>query len=482
MTAVPASVQAAIPAFATPRRPERPTHGPLVASVAAALGTPLLQSQQQIADVVGEYDPDTGRFYYTTVILSVPRRGGKTALVIAEMILRTMRQKHQRVSYSAQLGKDSLELLRDIDDKMKDSRVFRGKFEPRYAAGTENLRCPSTNGLIRFLAPGRRTGHGRDNDMVVFDEAWGIDPEVGRQIEVGLLPTMATRPNPQTWIISAAGDLRSVWWDSWLQKGRRAVETDSGEGTAFFEWAASAEDAHDDEDVWRRVHPAVAEGLIPISFLRDQLENVMSPEDFTRAYLNRPVLNVKSVLTPEILKNSRTTEAIARSAPVALSFDVALDRSEASILAAAKNDKGQVLIEVVDQRPGTHWVSNRMKELIARHDPLAVAMEHTGPAGSIADELTRAGLDVTRLQTRDYSSACASFYDSIAAREPRLLHRGESAFMAAAGSAVRRNVGDSWVWGRRASAGSISALVAATCAAWMLDAPPPEKKPEIGIW
>ena len=483
MTALAIEPESAIatPTHFTPRRPERPTDGPLVAMIADALGMPLLQWQKDVADVMMEYDPETKRYYYGTTVLSVPRRGGKTAMIIAMMILRMMRQKHQRISYSAQLGKDSLELLRDLDERLQDNRMFSGKFVPRYAAGTENLRMPLTKGLIRFLAPGRRTGHGRDNDMVIFDEAWGIDPEVGRQIEVGLLPTMATRPNPQVIITSAAGDLRSTWWDSWRQKGITAVETGADRGLAFFEWQAGPEDIWDDPTVWHRIHPGVAEGLISDAFLQDQL-NVMTPEDFTRAYLNRPVVNIQAVLTTPILRKCRTTENIPSDAQVVFGFDVSIDRAEASIFAAARGPSGKVLIELIDNRPGTFWLQQRIEELIARHNPSAVVMEKSGPALPTAQALERGGAKIHQLTTRDYAAACAVVYDGMVQKEPYIFHRGESAFMAAAGSAVKRNTGDTWVWGRRASAGSISALVAATCAVWGLDAPKIEKVPEPGIW
>jgi hypothetical protein len=317
--------------------------------------------------------------------------------------------------------------------------------------------------------------------MVIFDEAWGIDPEVGRQIEVGLLPTMATRPNPQTIITSAAGDLRSTWWDSWRQKGITAVESNVDRGIAFFEWQAGPEDVWDNPEVWNRIHPGVAEGLISEEFLRDQL-NVMTPEDFTRAYLNRPVVNIQAVLTTPILRRSRSTENIPPDARVSLGFDVSIDRSEASIFAAARGPSGKVLIELIDNRPGTFWLQHRLDELIERHNPVAVVMEKSGPALPTAQALERSGRSIHQLTTRDYAAGCAVVYDGMVQKEPSIFHRGESAFMAAAGSAVKRNVGDTWVWGRRASAGSISALVAATCAVVGLDLPEQEKTPEPGVW
>ena len=56
----------------TQRNPDRRTDGPIVAKFARLLGTPLLPWQRLVADVAGEIDPDTGTYYYDTVILSTP--------------------------------------------------------------------------------------------------------------------------------------------------------------------------------------------------------------------------------------------------------------------------------------------------------------------------------------------------------------------------------------------------------------------------
>ena len=475
--------QTATPTFATKRRPERPTHGPLIAAIAEAIGTPLLQWQKMVADVVFEFDEANERYYYGTVVISVPRRGGKTALINAYKIFRMMKWKNQRLSYSAQLGKDSLELLRDLHEKLEDNPTFKGRFVPRFAAGTEHLRCPVTSGMVRYLAPNRRTGHGRDNDVVIFDEAWGIDPEVGRQIEVGLLPTMATRKNPQVIIMSAAGDLRSTWWDDWRRKGQTAVEAGVDRGIAYFEWQAGPNDIYDDPAVWRRIHPGVAEGLISTDFLQGQLD-VMTPEDFTRAYLNRPVANIKRVLTEDIMKRTRSMEAIPADAEVSFAFDVDLDRTSGVIVASARGPSGKALLEVVDARPGTDWMAERIVELNTRHKPHLIAIDGSGPAQSIADEIERDHDDIKirRFNSKEYASACSATYDALVAADPMLYHRAETIMLTSAATAVKRNVGDgAWVWARRASAGSISALVAGTCAFWAIDAPV-EKKPDVGIW
>ena len=68
--------------FATPRTPERRTHGGQVAELAKALGIPLMPWQRQVFDVALEVDEDN-RYVYREVVVTVPRQSGKsTALML----------------------------------------------------------------------------------------------------------------------------------------------------------------------------------------------------------------------------------------------------------------------------------------------------------------------------------------------------------------------------------------------------------------
>ena len=62
------------PRWATPRRPDRPTRGPVIAKLAEELlGQRLMPHQQLIADVGTEYNPETGIPYYRKGVVTLPR-------------------------------------------------------------------------------------------------------------------------------------------------------------------------------------------------------------------------------------------------------------------------------------------------------------------------------------------------------------------------------------------------------------------------
>src|SRR5690606_36992890 len=95
------------PRFAT-RRTERPTLGPQVAKVAEMLGTPFMPWQRQVADTALEVDPATGKLVYREVVLTIPRQGGKSTLLLALAVHRCLgvagQDGPQRVVYGAQNG------------------------------------------------------------------------------------------------------------------------------------------------------------------------------------------------------------------------------------------------------------------------------------------------------------------------------------------------------------------------------------------
>jgi len=70
------------PRWAT-RRTERPSLGPRAARWAAVLGQPVMDWQRDVLDVALELDPDTGLPAYRQVGVTVPRRSGKTTLLLA---------------------------------------------------------------------------------------------------------------------------------------------------------------------------------------------------------------------------------------------------------------------------------------------------------------------------------------------------------------------------------------------------------------
>jgi len=435
-----------------------------VAKIAASYGRGLMPWQRYVADVALEVDTD-GRFVYKLVVVTVPRQSGKTTLFGAVLDHRALIVPRARCWFTMQSAKDAVDWL--TNEHWPLLAPFGAEAHLRRMAGSEHIRWKRSAGLIRPFPPTPAGLHSKVSDLVVVDECWKFDPIGGNNLDQAIVPTQATRPNAQVWKVSTAGDAGSVWWLNTTEAGRAAVEAGRDSGIAYFEWSCPEDLDPCDPASWPIYHPAYGR-TIGDEAMRAALDQ-MGPEGFARAYGNRWVSSAARVIPVEAWRRVQSPAVeLPEPGTVALGFDVAIDRSDAAIVAAWR-DGPRGLVEVADQRPGTGWVVERLAELVDRWRPVVVAYDKAGPALDVADAAERAGLELVGLQAREYAAACASFLDSIAELPPRIGIRPHPALDLAAASAVHRPLGDAWAWGRRQSSGSLSSLTAATVALWGFD-------------
>src|SRR5262249_42997760 len=94
-----------------------------------------------------------------------------------------------------------------------------------------------------------------------------------------------------------------------------------------------------------------------------------------------------------------------------------------------------------------------------------VVLDKRAAAGSLLDDLTAAGVDVTCPTAAEVMQACGQFYD--ACRDDELRHVGTTALASAlAGASKREQPNGAWSWDRVNVAVDISPLVAVTLALW----------------
>jgi len=409
----------------------------------------LMPWQQMVADVAGEYDPDTGRPFWREVICTVPRQSGKTTLLLAHELERALRADGQRIFYSAQTGWDARRKLIDDQVPILEASPVNAAVR-RFMRGTGNESVIFKNGSrIDIMASSKSSGHGRTIDLGVLDEAF--DDSDDRR-EQAMIPAMATRPHAQLWVVSTMGTDESVYLNRKVEAGRAAVAADTDSGIAFFEWSADETVDPADESRWHEFMPALGR-TVDFAAIRHARQS-MSEGEFRRAYMNQPTA-VDDRVIPKDIWDRVVGEAVP-SGQLAFAFDVAPDRSSASVAAS-----DGVRAEVVEQRAGTNWLVPRLVELSDRWGG-PVVLDKQSAAGSFAAELEDAGVLVERWGTDEVAAACGRFFDRTMDLEIKV--RSHDGLAAAVAGAARRNLGDRWLWGRRTSSTDITPLVAVTLA------------------
>lgn len=406
--------------------------------------------QQQIADVACEFLPGTNLPAYREVVVTVPRQSGKTTLFLTFQLDRCINWgRPQRSVFTAQTGKDArdkwLDELFPLIEHSKLAPLIAPGY-PNRGMGNEALKF-KTGSLIRLLSTSASSGHSKTIDQAVMDEIWH---DVDDRREQGLRPAMITRRDAQLLVCSTAGTAGSTVLNRKVEMGRRAAVEDTGQGVAYFEWSAPEDWDPADQDSWWEFMPALGHTITPEMIEVER--QAMEPGEFRRAYGNRPTAGTDLVFPTEIW--ARVCDpAVKPQGGLRFAVDVAEDRASAAIAVASLDGTA----ELVEHRPGTGWVADRCNELSETHDA-PVALDFGGPAGVLADNID----NCIRMSPREVIQACGAFYDDVV--ENAIQIRQDDRLDAAVEGAVKKPVGDNWVWSRKASMADVTPLMAVTLA------------------
>jgi hypothetical protein len=415
--------------------------------------------QRVASDLLNERLPD-GRRAHSFAVVTVPRQSGKTTWLLGEALERCLMSPGARVWYTAQNGQYAREKWKQLVDELhRPGSPLAGRLRVKLAGGGESATFPNGS-VFRPFAPTRDALHGQQSDLVILDEAWTLaSPGRGDELMQAIGPTQATRPGAQVVVVSTAGALStSTFLKPLVDRGRAADPS-----LAYLEWSIGDDVDPFDLDAVAAAHPAVG-WTIDRQFLdREAGVLVDMPGEFARAYGNRWTKTLERAIDPGVWLTAATPHRMPAGRPV-FGADIALDQTRGSIVACNGG-----IVEVVDSRPGTAWVAERMRQLVATHHPAAVAVDRVGPSSTLADDLEHppagvAAVELFPLTSSVYAAACARFLDDVTHR--RVQYRIHPALDAAVEAAAVRPLGEGWAWGRRTAAAPICELVAATLASW----------------
>ncbi len=411
------------------------------------LGLPFMPWQRQVADVAGEVTAD-GLPAYGVVVVTVPRQSGKTTLELTEVNDTAIERDGARMGFCMQTGFEAhKKLVNDWQPVMVRSKLW--PLVDRFYRSTADTAIAWHNGSrVDVVATSASAGHGLTLDKVFLDEVWAY---VDDSMEQSMLPTMATKPHSQLWIVSTAGTAQSHWFRRKIEAGRRAAEDDVGSGTAYFEWsAADGEDPYEPATWWGCM-PALGHTMSERKI--SEFADGMSEQNFRRAFLNQWVQGEAGLIPMAMWEQVLSETAVPDHTAATFAADVSHDRSSWAI---AVSDGSQ--LELVDyNRGGLSGLVDRCDELRARYGS-PVLIDGSGPGSGLADR-SDALLDVSSVQASD---AAMRFYDAVMDAKVRV--RPHTALTAAVEGAVKRERGDRWGWSRKGSLCDVSPLVAASIA------------------
>lgn len=492
------------PRFGTPRNPLRETLGGELAEVARRLGKPLMPWQRHAVDVALEVDPATGELWFEEVVITVPRQSGKTTLILAILVWRcitmALRLGPQTCTYLAQTGKMARRKLdREFARIMRQARSLREipKMSRQIPTAANEWKLSMNNGsehiafgtgsYLQIEAPTEEGSHGDVLDMPVMDEAFSHEDD---SVEQAVDAATVTRRSPQSFIISTAGNERSVFLARKVLAGRKCVD-DPNSRTCYLEWSVPDDERYDDPEVWARFLPAFGH-TITLARLLARLDKAQRNPDevdedgfepgvagFRRAYLNQwpkfPAFGEEGDVGPIPMKlwnaltdgDSRTredrTEDYDDLHALRLSLDVPPEQSTATFAIAGRREDNLIHVDIrrhVEPKEMGQLVLLAKRLTDGHNTPLI--LPPSSQAKGWRAEFEQAGVPLDILTPAEYAEACSAMKAAIT--NASLRHRGQPEMSVAVAGLGVKSSGDVDVWSRRNSSVNIAPFVAATCA------------------
>ena len=396
----------------------------------------------------------------------VPRQNGKGAILEARELAGLFLLGERLIIHSAHQFDTSLEAFRRLLQLIEDTPDLDAEVaKVSNAHGEEGITLRSGS-RIRFRTRTKGGGRGFSADCLILDEAMFL----AESFHGALLPILSARPNPQVWYTGSAVD-QYVHENGvvFSRVRKRGIDGDTA-GLAYFEWSLDADNpglvdyrTATTEEAWAAANPALNIRISPEHVAYEQQS--LGHREFVVERLNVgdwPAADGMASVIDLARWDALEDAASVLPDPVALAFDMAPDRSMASIAAAGVRADGRAHVEIVEHRRGTSWLPGRVAELVAAHENVGVGCDATGPAASLLPELQALGVIPEAFTSQEHAQACGRFFDAV--EQATVRHLGSGELRTAVRGADRRPLGDAWAWSRKNSSADISPLVAATLA------------------
>jgi hypothetical protein len=434
-----------------------------ILNTAETLGTPLMPWQKRGARLLAEYsdvmcschDPAIPLPRYKTVVITVPRQQGKTAVSRAAVVTVAEREFDQELYGTAQSRQYAARHVVRLGEALKraDPTITVNK-------GVGNEKVVWDNGSTYMpISPSEGGGHGDSIDFMLVDEGWALEiATLG-----GVRPAMIARPHSQMLVISTMGTLESTVWNGMVEGGREAAENDERSGVAYIEFSAPTDEAvfedtcTDDSKigtkacVWGQWMPALGYTVTHADIraaIKDMLTDpAQGRSEVVRAFGNRTVAQLVSLFPSDQVESA--WRVIEPPSKFVLAVDVNEEPAGASVATGHLDSEGRMAGRVIEWRYGTpRWVAEFCRKVIRERDVEALIADLGGPTRAIRGELQAlCDEELTSLVDRvprDLAADTQRFYDGL--REGTVVLEKNTPLSEAIAGAVRKDFSDSGLW------------------------------------
>lgn len=456
-----------------------------VIDFAEAIGWPLDPWERWAVVHFGELLPDgTPRFRF--VLILVARQNGKTTLCRVLTLYWMFVECHKLIIGTSTSRDTAKASWREVINMAQGAELLKEELPALCTRETigEEAFFNVHGSTYRFAAPNRRAGRSFTVNRALLDE---LREHQSWDVYDALVNAMNAVSDAQAVAITNQGDASSIVLDSIRESALGFIETGAGDSRLFLaEWSAPAGADPTDLDALAMANPNLGR-RIPIDALMGQAIQARQTGGerlarFRTEVLCQRVTLLDPAIEPELWQQCGTGQAVnlaEHRRRVAIGFDVALDGSHATAVAAASIE-GVTHVEVLKRWQGfgcTAALRRELPELVERIRPRVVAWLPSGPAAAVAADLKARrggrrpwpprGVKVEEL-TAEVTAVCMGLADVVHAGQ---LHHPDDPMLNAHISQTQKLArGDAWVFQRRGTEpidGSYAAAVAVHAARTM---------------
>lgn len=465
------------------------TDGDLAADLMAAAGKPLEPWQHDSVGLLMATRED-GQWACGEYAEWVARQQGKGVIGEARVVYGLL-LLNEEITWSAHLYSTALiafrrirMVLRALGEVHKTSReevieidgIPVKVWNSNNERGFERL---DTEHKIAFFARSKGGQRGASVDLKVIDEAFAYTFEQ----QDAIAPTELAKPNAQTVYLSSpplTGDSGEVMFS--LRDRAEAGEVD---GLGYRDWGLKGhlDDIDridvDDRKSWAETCPGLGRGRVTAEKIQ-KLRKSMSRNGFGREVLGLWPKRRVGGGAIDVAQWAKLLDGVSkRDGDIALGVDISPHRDYAAIGLYGPRGDGLGHWQLVDYRPGTEWLVERIIELKDGLDPIAIAMGR-GTFTSLEADLAKAGLhrpdkadepvrgDLAVLSAAEMTASTGQALDAV--RQATVRHIGQPPLDAAVAGAKTRETGDTVAWSRKDADADISPLVTVSLARWAYEA------------
>jgi phage terminase large subunit-like protein len=425
----------------------------------------LTEWQKWLIRAVFERYPDdyhekdkAGRLRYKQVIISMPRKNGKSLLGALFALYGMLIHEPAPEVVSVAASSDQAKIVyRRLLHQVQNSELLKTLF----SRSTEHrgLWTADGTGVYKVIAAKSATAQGLHPSMVIFDELHVANEDVWTAMSLG----SATRPDGIIIGITTAGDDTSNLLKNLYERGSKAMDGDEEfERFGFFCWEAPLGCELNDEIAIKRANPQLASGILSWESVKNEI-STMPEADARRYRLNQFVSSMNAWL-PVGTWQSLSYGTVKN--PKVFAIDRTPGWDYASIITADLNDDGTITTELVAAFNNTN-----MDELLNA----CVKLQKWGcpfimdgyVLSDLANTMKQRGFRVQTTSNKDLINASNNAYSRIMMK--KLSHPKDEIVSMQMQRAVRKNIGESWKITRKDSATDIDAAIATVLAIWFVD-------------